>query len=58
MSKQSCAHAGRVFYVCRRAAGKPPEGRCDFFMWSGNREVRGSKSGAQRAGMTLKRAHN
>ena len=32
---------GRLFYVCNRPDGKPPQGRCDHFEWSGKREVRG-----------------
>ena len=52
--------AGRVFYVCRRAAGNPPEGRCDYFLWAGSREIRGAKSeSAKSAGaMSLKKAWN
>ena len=41
---------GRVFFVCRRAAGNPPGGRCDYFAWAGNREVRGAKTGSQKSG--------
>lgn len=36
-----CCCAGRLFYVCRRADGKPPQGRCDHFEWVGNRTTRG-----------------
>lgn len=36
-----CCSAGRLFYVCRRPDGKPPQGRCDHFEWVGNRTTRG-----------------
>ncbi|KAK9830809.1 hypothetical protein WJX74_008240 [Apatococcus lobatus] len=39
--KKSGANQGRLFYVCNRPDGKPPQGRCDHFEWSGKREVRG-----------------
>jgi hypothetical protein len=30
--------ADRLFFVCARADGLPPEGRCDFFVWDDKRE--------------------
>lgn len=51
-------HAGRVFFVCRRAAGNLPEGRCDFFQWEGERQIRGSKAAAGAKGVTLKGCWN
>ncbi|KAK9867360.1 hypothetical protein WJX84_005602 [Apatococcus fuscideae] len=43
--KKGGANQGRLFYVCNRPDGKPPQGRCDHFEWSGKREVRGQVSG-------------
>ncbi len=50
--------AGRVFFVCRRAAGNLPEGRCDFFQWEGDRQIRGTKGPAGAKGVTLKGCWN
>ena len=52
------AGAGRVFFVCRRAAGNLPEGRCDFFQWEGDRQVRGSRAQAGAKSVTLKGCWN
>lgn len=32
--KLPLSRQGRVFFVCARAAGKAPEGRCDHFQWA------------------------
>ncbi|KAK9901314.1 hypothetical protein WJX75_005948 [Coccomyxa subellipsoidea] len=56
--KKGGANQGRVFYVCRRAAGNPPVGRCDHFAWAGNREMRGTGAQKGAAAMTLKQAWN
>eukprot|EP00873_Tetraselmis_striata_P013488 jgi/Tetstr1/433752/TSEL_022971.t2 len=32
--KKAGPNQGRVFFVCARAAGKAPEGRCDHFQWA------------------------
>ena len=32
----------RQFFVCARADGPPPHGKCDFFQWAARRTVRGS----------------
>ena len=32
--------ADRLFYVCARADGLPPEGRCNYFVWADSREPR------------------
>ena len=52
------AGAGRVFFVCRRAAGNLPEGRCDFFQWEGDRQVRGGRAQAAAKSVTLKGCWN
>ena len=53
---QSCisATAGRLFYVCCRADGPPPHGRCDYFVWASNREVRGSQISKTKSGGAAK----
>jgi len=38
------AFAGRQFFVCARADGPPPHGKCDFFQWAARRTVRGSST--------------
>ena len=53
-SHRVVVHAGRVFFVCNRNAGKLPEGRCDFFQWEGDRQMRGGKAQASGKGVTLK----
>ena len=52
------AGAGRVFFVCRRAAGNLPEGRCDFFQWEGDRQLRGSRAQGAAKSVTLKGCWN
>ncbi len=32
--KKKGPNQGRLFYVCGRAEGPPPEGRCDFYKWA------------------------
>lgn len=49
---------GRVFFVCRRAAGNLPEGRCDFFQWEGDRQLRGSRAQGAAKSVTLKGCWN
>ncbi|DBB00825.1 hypothetical protein WJX77_012431 [Trebouxia sp. C0004] len=39
--KKNGPNKGRLFYVCRRPDGKPPQGRCDHFEWVGSRTTRG-----------------
>lgn len=42
--KKKGANFGRQFYVCARADGPPPVGRCDYFEWAGGeRKVKGSR---------------
>lgn len=42
--KKKGANFGRQFYVCARADGPPPVGRCDYFEWAGGeKKLKGSK---------------
>lgn len=42
--KKKGSNFGRQFYVCARADGPPPVGRCDYFEWAGGeKKVKGSK---------------
>eukprot|EP00878_Enallax_costatus_P014948 GHUV01015650.1.p1 GENE.GHUV01015650.1~~GHUV01015650.1.p1 ORF type:complete len:446 (+),score=188.63 GHUV01015650.1:1279-2616(+) len=42
--KKKGANFGRQFYVCARADGPPPVGRCDHFEWAGGeKKLKGSK---------------
>ena len=44
--KKAGPNKGRLFYVCARDDGAPPEGRCDFFQWVkvGQRIMKGGAS--------------
>ena len=55
VSRAMVATAGRLFYVCCRADGAPPQGRCDYFVWASNREVRGSQGSKLKGGGAAKR---
>ncbi|BDA45375.1 probable DNA-(apurinic or apyrimidinic site) lyase 2 [Coccomyxa sp. Obi] len=56
--KKSGVNQGRVFYVCRRAAGNPPVGRCDHFAWAADRQMRRANSQKGATSMSLKQAWN
>jgi hypothetical protein len=56
--KKKGPNNGRQFYVCSRADGPPPVGRCDHFEWCRHREVRGQvlkRPGTAGAGQAHKR---
>eukprot|EP00879_Flechtneria_rotunda_P023622 GHRR01024993.1.p1 GENE.GHRR01024993.1~~GHRR01024993.1.p1 ORF type:complete len:629 (+),score=275.46 GHRR01024993.1:393-2279(+) len=40
--KKRGVNNGRQFYVCARADGLPPVGRCDFFQWANDRKIKGT----------------
>ncbi|KAK9827629.1 hypothetical protein WJX81_000675 [Elliptochloris bilobata] len=44
--KKAGANKDRLFYVCNRADGLPPEGRCDFFVWADSRTPRSEQGAA------------
>lgn len=41
--KKAGPNQGRLFYVCARADGPPPNGRCEHFEWAYERTVRAKK---------------
>lgn len=38
--KKNGSNKGRLFFVCNRADGPPPIGRCGFFKWRTDRKLR------------------